>query len=73
MLKPQPPIIQKLPLMSVQYSASARPPGMFPAAGIPNVPYIPGWPPLTPTVLLPPIHPHCRVNGTNTQSSFRSP
>ena len=36
-----PPKSQKLPLLSVQLTVSSRPPGMFPAAGTPNVPYTP--------------------------------
>ncbi len=46
---------------------------MFPAAGVPNVPYTPAWPPLLPTVLLPPIHAHRFVEGLSSQRSLRLP
>ena len=40
--------------MSVQVAALARLPGVFPVAGILNVPYTPATIPLLPNVLLPP-------------------
>src|ERR1035437_6906878 len=52
--KPAPPKSQRLPLLSVQFEAYQRLLGMFPAAGVPNVPYTPNWP----TTSLPPIQVH---------------
>jgi hypothetical protein len=36
---------------------------MLPAAGVPKAPYTPDWPPVLPTVLLPPIHAHSIRGG----------
>src|SRR5437899_8391550 len=77
---PVPPKSQKLPLISVQLAAEARLPGVFPVAGVPNVPYTPVWPhcfeaPITMQfrVLLPPTHAHSWVRGLNSQISSRVP
>src|ERR1019366_10384658 len=50
-----------------------RPPGTFPAAGVSNVPYTPGWPLPATTELLPPIHAHSLVAGLKFQRSFSHP
>ena len=75
--KPSPPKSQRLPLLSVQAEASERPPGMFPAAGTPSVPYTPCWPHNTGTAQQgsprsrPPIQAHSFVEGSNSQRSLR--
>ena len=53
-----PPESQKLPAGSVQLVAKSRLPGMFPSAGVPNVPYTPDRPKALPSMLLPPIQVH---------------
>ena len=70
---PFPPKSQKLPFRSVQLVAAYRPPGMFPAAAEPKVPYTPAWQTslLQDMVLLPPIQAHSREEGLNSQRSLR--
>ena len=59
---PWPPKSQKSPLLSVQFEAPHRIPGMLAAAGVPNVPYTPGVVgPTLPDVLRPPIQVHSFV------------
>ncbi len=76
---PEPPNSHKFPLLSVHAAAELRPPGMFPAAGVPTVPYTPGWPHTGAllvqegSALLPPIHAHWLVDVLYSHRSFRSP
>ena len=64
-----PPKSQRLPLLSLQFTAMVRLPGMFPAAGVPSVPYTPDWL----AKLLPPIQVHSLVETVNFHRSLRSP
>src|SRR5579872_3680461 len=74
----RPPNSQRLPLESVQESASERPAGMFAGDAVPSVPYTPGGPQLlvgghVGRTFPPPIQVHWVVDGSNFQRSFRYP